>query len=247
MAVDSAGNVYVADVGNSTIRKVTPAGVVTTLAGLWRRTGPVVARTGRGATRGSINPYGVAVDSAGNVYVADTDNHTIRKVTPAGVVTTLAGLAGSSGSADGTGSAARFYDPRGVAVDSAGNVYVADTDNHTIRKVTPAGVVTTLAGLAGSQGSADGTGSAARFSGPDGVAVDRGLGKGVVTNAASFQVQIQTSFTNGTIFYTVDGSGPDCGRHLHRAIYDRSPFFDPGRGVLGGFLASGGIGGPSTA
>ena len=88
------------------------------------------------------------------------------------MVTTLAGLAGSAGSADGTGSAARFNDPVGVAVDSAGNVYVADTDNHTIRKVTPAGVVTTLAGLAGSSGSADGTGSAARFNDPYGVAVD---------------------------------------------------------------------------
>ena len=89
------------------------------------------------AARRGLIPYGVAVDSAGNVYVADTSNHTIRKVTPAGVVTTLAGLAGNSGSADGTGSAARFYLPCGVAVDSAGNVYVADTGNHTIRKVTP--------------------------------------------------------------------------------------------------------------
>jgi hypothetical protein len=104
-------------------------------------------------------PYGVAVDRTGNVYVADYDNHTIRKLTPSGVVTTLAGLAGSSGSADGTGSAARFYDPFGVAVDSAGNVYVADTDNNTIRTVTPSGVVTTLAGLAGSPGSTDGTGN----------------------------------------------------------------------------------------
>src|ERR1035441_5354297 len=85
------------------------------------------------------NPAGVAVDSAGNVYVADDSNNTIRKITPAGVVTTLAGLAGYYGSADGTGSAARFYHPAGVAVDSAGNVYVADTVNDTIRKITPAG------------------------------------------------------------------------------------------------------------
>src|SRR5436309_2298665 len=82
------------------------------------------------------DPSGVAVDSAGNVYVADTWNSTIRKVTPDGVVTTLAGSAGQRGSADGTGGAARFYLPRGVAVDSAGNAYVADTYNSTIRKVT---------------------------------------------------------------------------------------------------------------
>src|SRR5213593_3736548 len=117
-------------------------------------------------------PSGVAVDSAGNVYVADSGNSTIRKITPDGTVTTLAGSAGQSGSADGTGSAARFNNPRGVAVDSVGNVYVADTSNATIRKVTPAGAVTTLAGLAGSGGSADGTGSAARFLDPSGVAVD---------------------------------------------------------------------------
>ena len=147
--MDSAGNVYVADSNNHTIRKVTPGGVVTTLAGLAGSSG---SADGTGSAARFYHPYGVAVDSAGNVYVADTCNHTIRKVTPGGVVTTLAGLAGSSGSADGTGSAARFYIPYGVAVDSAGNVYVADTDNHTIRKVTPGGVVTTLAGLAGSSG-----------------------------------------------------------------------------------------------
>src|SRR5262245_12138321 len=114
---------------------------------------------------------GIAVDNAGNLYVADVFNHAIRKVTPNGVVTTLAGLPGTFGSADGTGSNARFAYPAKVAVDSAGNVYVSDDGNSTIRKVTPDGVVTTLAGLAGHPGSANGTNSVARFR-PDGVAVD---------------------------------------------------------------------------
>src|SRR5438552_16114086 len=97
-------------------------------------------------------PTGVTVDGAGNVYVSDTFNHVIRKVAPTGEVTTLAGLAGSTGSANGTGSAARFAWPSGVAVDGAGNVYVADTYNNTIRKLTPVGtnwVVTTLGGAPG--------------------------------------------------------------------------------------------------
>jgi len=169
VAVDNAGNVYVADYNNNTIRKVTPGGVVTTLAGL---AGSWGSADGTGSAARFHYPYGVAVDSAGNVYVADSYNDTIRKVTPGGAVTTMAGLAGSRGSADGTGSTARFNHPNGVAIDSAGNVYVADSPNHTIRKLTPGGLVTTLAGLAGGQGSADGTGSAVRFDNPNGVAVD---------------------------------------------------------------------------
>ena len=124
---------------------------------------PYSSADGTGSAARFYYPSGVAVDSAGNVYVADRDNHTIRIVTPAGVVTTLAGLTGIKGSADGTGSTARFNEPTGVAVDSAGNVYVADSGNMTIRKVSPSGMVTTLAGLAGETGSADGTGSTARF------------------------------------------------------------------------------------
>ena len=169
VAVDSAENIYVADSGNQAIRKITPAGLVSTLAGL-----PAVhgSTDGTGSAARFFNPEGVTVDSAGTVYVADTFNHTIRKITPAGVVSTLAGLAGSEGSADGMGNAARFFKPGAVAVDSAGTVYVADTTNDTIRKITPAGVVSTLAGLPTAQGSTDGTGSAARFFGPIGLALD---------------------------------------------------------------------------
>ena len=168
VAVDGSGNIYVTDVFN-TIRKVTPGGVVSTLAGLAANSG---SSDGTGSAARFNQPTGVAVDSSGNVYVADTYNNAIRKVTPEGVVTTLAGLPGSLGGSDGTGSAARFGQPYGIAVDSSGNVYVADDYNATIRKVTPGGVVTTLAGLAGSQGSIDGTGSAARFGILRGLAMD---------------------------------------------------------------------------
>ena len=111
--------------------KITPAGVVTTLAGLAASFG---SDDGTGSAARFYYPYGVATDSSGNVYVADYANYTIRKITPAGVVTTLAGLTGYSGNADGMGSAARFNRPSGVATDSSRNVYVADTSNNTIRK-----------------------------------------------------------------------------------------------------------------
>jgi sugar lactone lactonase YvrE len=169
VAVDASRNVYVADTYNDTIRKITPDRVVTTLAGLVGHSG---SADGTGSATRFHHPQGVAVDASGTVYVADTRNDTIRKITPGGAVTTLAGLAGHSGSADGTGSATRFLYPSGVAVDASGTVYVADCGNHAIRKITPDGVVTTLAGLALNSGSANGTGSAARFYQPRGVAVD---------------------------------------------------------------------------
>ena len=180
ITVDNAGNVYVADTANNTIRKITPVGtnwLVSTIAGLAGSYGTndgtgTIARFGASLFGG---PEGITVDNAGNVYVADTANNTIRKITPLGtnwLVSTIAGLAGISGTNDGTGTAARFNYPIGVAVDNAGNIYVADTDNFTIRKVTSAGVVTTLAGMAGSPGRIDGTGNSARFNHPQGVAVD---------------------------------------------------------------------------
>ena len=175
LAVDAATNIYVADTDNHTIRKVTPVGtnwVVTTLAGLARNPGSV---DGTNSAARFDAPYRVAVDNAGYIYVADTFNDAIRKLTAVGtnwVVTTLAGLGGVHGSSEGTGTNATFSGPSSVAVDSAGTVYVADQVNHTIRKVTSAGEVTTLAGLAAYGGSQNGTGSAARFNHPDGVAVD---------------------------------------------------------------------------
>jgi len=170
VAVDSSDNVYVADTGNNTIRKITSSGVVTTFAGTANPVGAYADGTGAAAQFNS--PYGVAVDNSGNVYVSDQSDFTIRKITPGSVVTTLAGLSGGIGSADGTGSVARFNSPAGLAVDSSGNVIVADLLNNTIRKVTPAGVVTTIAGVAGSHGSSDGTGQAARFYYPYGVSTD---------------------------------------------------------------------------
>lgn len=164
-AVDADGNVYIADTNNHRIRKITPAGVVTTLAG--STSGDT---DGTGAEAKFNYPYGVATDAAGNVYVADTHNHKLKKITPAGMVTTLAGSSG--GSADGTGTEAQFYYLTGVAVGADGIIYVADKDNHKIRKVTPNGVVTTLAGS--SSGYAEGTGSAAKFSQPYTVAVHSG-------------------------------------------------------------------------
>jgi hypothetical protein len=168
-AVDSSGNVYVADYGNFTVRKITPGAVVSTLAGA---AGSPGTADGPGAQARFGGPTNVAVDRIGNVFVADPNNNTIRKISPDGVVSTYAGLAGSAGSADGTGNAARFSHPYGVAVDDAGNVYVSDLYNVTIRKITPGRVVTTIAGAVGISGNADGTGSAARFHTPTGLAVD---------------------------------------------------------------------------
>ena len=222
VAVDNAGNVYVADSCNTTIRKITPAGVVTTLAGhaLSYGTNDGVAATARFG-----NPYSVAVDGGGSLFVGDdASNNTIRKITPAGVVTTLAGSPGNPGSDDGTGSAALFRGPYGVAVDGSGNLYVGDYYNHTIRKVTPAGVVTTLAGSAGNPGSADGTGSAARFNHPWGVAVDS-AGNVFVADSSNDTIR---KVTPAGVVTTIGGKVG-------------SPSLNDGTGITAGFYVPAGV------
>jgi sugar lactone lactonase YvrE len=168
-AVDSSGNVYVADLGNDTIRKITPSGVVTTLAGM---AGVAGSADGQGSAARFNTPVGVAVDTQGNVYVSDEANETIRKITPGGLVSTFAGQVGVGGTTNGTGTGATFSSPAGIGVDPSGNVYVADQTDSTIRKITPGGVVTILAGTTSTVGFTDGAPNVARFNNPYGLAVD---------------------------------------------------------------------------
>lgn len=172
LALDGAGALFVSEYFNHTIRKVdVSTGAVTTLAGT---AGVPGSMDGHGAAARFNNPYGLAVDGAGALYVADSRNHAIRKlVLSTGAVTTIAGTAGVSGSADGKGSMAQFKDPTGLAADRAGALYVTDTNNHTVRKIAlSTGDVTTLAGTVGMPGNADGASATARFNYPYGIAMD---------------------------------------------------------------------------
>jgi sugar lactone lactonase YvrE len=172
MAVDSAGNLYIADAGNHRIRKVTAVGIISTVAGAG-----VKGYSGDGGTATAAlldTPFGVAMDSAGNLYIADTNNRRIRKVTPAGVISTVAGTGVFGYSGDGGApTAAQLSNLEGVVVDSTGNLYIADDSNHCIRKVNPAAVISTVAGTGSYGYSGDGgAATAAQLFSPRGVAVD---------------------------------------------------------------------------
>lgn len=166
ICVDSSGNVFVADSGSAKIRKITPTGVVTTLAG----NGSSGATDGPGSVAKFSASHGLAIDSQNNIYVADIGSNRIRKVTPSGVVSTVAGN-GAVGAADGLGTQATLNAPVGITVDSSDNIYFSDRGGNLIRKLSSAGVVTTIAGN-GTVGTTDGTGNQATFNNPEGLAFD---------------------------------------------------------------------------
>jgi sugar lactone lactonase YvrE len=199
ITLDAAGNLYVADASDNMIRKISPSGVVTTLAG--GGSNPL-SPDGTGTAASFNNPTGVAVDAAGNVYVADADNNLIRKIDPSEVVTTLAGYINSN-----AGIMANLYNPIGVAVDADGYVFVADQGNSLIRRISPSGDMIILAGhnngFSGVSGSANGVGTAAYFSGPQGVAVDA---KGNVYVADTYNNLIRKISSSGVVS-TLAGNG----------------------------------------
>jgi DNA-binding beta-propeller fold protein YncE len=170
IVVAENGDLYIADSGNQVIRKITPDGNVTTFAGVPNKRG---ADNGPRSTALFYGPFSIAMDGLGNIYVGESFNHAIRKISVDGMVSTLAGDPKESGSADGLATAARFSSLGGLAVDKTGTIFVSDSENHTIRKITPEGMVSTLAGSAGITGREDGTGTTARFNRPAGIALNQ--------------------------------------------------------------------------
>lgn len=204
LALDPSGNLLVADTGNHTIRRVAPDGTVTTLAGAAGLPG---ATNAVGALARFNAPFGIAVLSSGSVYggayIADALNHTIRFLATDGTVSTYAGSAGQPGSTDATGSSARFNQPNGLALSASGTLYVADYGNSCLRAIASSGQVSTLAGLAGTTGYGDGTGSAARFNLPVGVTLDA---SGNLWVADTFNHAVRRITTAGVVT-VIAGSG----------------------------------------
>lgn len=206
VAVDRTGNVFVTDVLNQVIRKISPSGFVSTYAGNGASgyaDGPVSSASFR-------NPIAMCTDIQGNLIISDQHNHVIRKITPSGMVSTIAGVPGVSGFQDGPAAASLFNFPRGVKTDQYGNIYVADTDNHRIRKISNTGIVTTLSGTIA--GYADGNVSSGMLNKPCDIAVDA-LGNIYIADALNHRIRLlnpqgklSTVAGSGAIGF-VDGPG----------------------------------------
>jgi len=170
LTLDAGNNLFVSDTGNSVIRRITPAGVVTTYLGV---PGSSLYIDGAATLARFVAPTGIVAVSNGTLLITEVNSHTLRFVTATREVATAGGSTGLAGSIDAFLESARFSQPTGVVVDSNQNTFIADTANHTIRKVTLASAVTTIAGTAGQAGTTDGVGNAARFNRPRGLAIDR--------------------------------------------------------------------------
>lgn len=194
---DRFGNIYIADRNNNKIRKVNAGGVVTTFAG----SGAIGATDGNGTNATFFEPWGITCDAAGNVYVADTKNYKIRKITPAGIVTTIAGT-GTSGTTNGPSASAEFAFPTGIAVTTDGTIYVAEFMTHTIRKISN-GNVTTLAGASFMSGDVDGTGALARLDHPHSLAIAKD-GSILVSDVFNHKIK---KVTVGGVVTTFAGNG----------------------------------------
>jgi len=218
VAVDSSGTIYVAD--NFSIKKIATDGTISILAGNPAQSG---SADGTGSSARFNSACAIALDSTGNIYVTDQYNNTIRKITQSGLVTTIAGQAGISGSKDGIGNAALFNQPLGIAVSSTGTIYVADSLNSTIRAISQSGVVTTYAGTAGKSGFIDGSTSSALFEGPIGLAIDS-IGNLYVADSALCTIRkisssgVVSTLAGSMVWGEVDGNGSNAHFQYPRGI-----------------------------
>jgi len=210
--IDRDGNIYVADYDNHRIRKITPDGLVSTLAG----NGNQGFDNGFGTLASFNSPLDLVVDNAGNVYVSDEQNDVIRHIAPDGFVSTFAG-SGIPGDMDGPATDARFTEPDGIAIDTNGNVYVADASNHKIKKIDIDGVVTTIAG-SGLPGNADGTGSSAQFDTPSGLDID--LDNNILVSG-NFTHKIRLVSPSGEVSTIGGGSMGDMDGDISEATFNR--------------------------